>query len=66
LKFNDYLKKMVATDEVRMWYKKIQSIWKWFEEIRKVLRVSRELSEKGQINSPTMTNEMNQELKKIF
>ena len=37
LKFNKYLKKMVDTNEVMMWYKKIQCIWKWFEEIRKVL-----------------------------
>jgi len=66
LKFNEYLKKMVATNEVQMWYKKIQCIWKWFEEIRKVLRVSRELSEKGQMNSPTMANENDQELKKAI
>lgn len=66
LKFNDYLKKMVATNEVQIWYKKIQFIWKWFEEIRKVLRVSRELSEKGQMNSPTMANENDQELKKMI
>jgi hypothetical protein len=66
LKFNDYLKKMVATDEVQMWYKKIQCIWKWFEEIRTVLRVGRELSEKGQMNSPTTANENDGELKKII
>jgi hypothetical protein len=66
LKFNDYLKKMVTTEEVQMWYKKIQCIWKWFEEIRKVLRVGRELSEKGQMNSPTTANENNEELKKIL
>jgi len=66
LKFNGYLKKMVNTNEVQICYKKIQCIWKWFEEIRKVLRVSRELSEKGQINSPTMANEIDQELKKTI
>lgn len=66
LKFNKYLKKMVDTNEVMIWYKKIQCIWKWFEEIRKVLRVSRELSEKGQLNSPTMANEMDQELKRTI
>lgn len=66
LKFNDYLKKMVATDEVQMWYKKIKCIWKWFEEIRKVLRVSRELSEKGQMNSRTMSNENDEGLKKTI
>jgi hypothetical protein len=66
LKFNEYLKKMVATHEVQMWYKKIQYIWKWFEEIRKVLRVSRELSEKGQMNSPTTANENDEELKKTI
>lgn len=66
LKFNKYLKKMVDTNEVMMWYKKIQCIWNWFEEIRKVLRVSRELSEKEQNNSPTMANEMDQKLKKTI
>jgi len=66
LKFNDYLKKMVATDEVRCGISKIQCIWKWFEEIRKVLRVGRELSEKGQMNSPTTANENDEELKKII
>src|SRR3989304_5893266 len=57
---------MVDTNEVQMWYKKIQFIWKWFEEIRKVLRVSRELSEKGQMNSPTMANENDKELNKTI
>jgi len=66
LKFNDYLKKIVATNEVQMWYNKIEYIWKWFEEIRKVLRVSRELSEKGQMNSPTLANENDHELKKTI
>jgi hypothetical protein len=66
LKFNDYLKKILSMKEVQMWYKKIQSIWKWFEEIRKVLRVSRELSEKGQMNSPMLANEVDQELKKTI
>jgi hypothetical protein len=66
LKFNEYLKNMININEVQIWYQKIQCSWKWFEEIRKVLRVSRELSLKGQINSPTMANEMNQELKKTI
>jgi len=66
LKFNEYLKKMVNTKEVQMLHTKIQCIWKWFEEIRKVLRVSRELSEKGQINSATMSNEIDNELKKTI
>jgi len=66
LNFNKYLKKMVDTNEVMMWHKKIQCIWKWFEEIRKVLRVSREFSEKEQNNSPTMANEMDQKLKQTI
>lgn len=58
LKFAEYLKKLADTNEVMNSYDKIKRIWEWFEEIRKVLRVSREFSEKEQNNLPTTANEI--------
>jgi hypothetical protein len=58
LKFEEYLKKLAETQEVMNSYKKIKLIWKWFEEIRKVLRMSREFSGKEQNNFPTNANEI--------
>jgi hypothetical protein len=58
LKFNEYLKNLLDTKEVNELYKKMKQIWKWFEEIRIVLRVSREFSEKEQDHLPTKTDEI--------
>ncbi len=69
LKFEEYLKKLTETMEVKAWHTKIKLIWEWFEEIRKVLRVSREFSEKEQDVSLTNADEMepkfNDTIKKI-
>jgi hypothetical protein len=48
LRLEDYLKKLAEAVEIKAWHSKIKSIQKWFEEIRKVLRVSQELSDKEQ------------------
>jgi Asp-tRNA(Asn)/Glu-tRNA(Gln) amidotransferase C subunit len=61
LKFEGYLKKLTETMEVKALHSKIKVIWGWFEEIRKVLRVSREFSTNEQDISPTKANEMEPE-----
>jgi hypothetical protein len=53
LKFDAYLKKLVDDKDVKLYFRKIGHIWGWFEEIRKVLRVSREFSGREQNNLPT-------------
>jgi hypothetical protein len=58
LKFEEYLQKLSETMEVKILHSKIQVIWRWFDEIRKVLRVSREFSTNEQDVSPTKANEM--------
>ncbi len=58
LKFEDYLKKLTETMEIKAFYSKIRIIQLWFENIRKVLRVSREFSEKEQNVFPTKVNEI--------
>lgn len=58
LKLEEYLKTLASNKEVMNSYKNIKSIWKWFEEIRKVLRVSREFSGKEQNNLPTKAEEI--------
>jgi hypothetical protein len=69
LNFEDYLKKLTETKEVKALNSKIKTIWGWFEEIRRVLRVSREFSTNEQDASPTKANETEPEfndlLKKI-
>ncbi len=58
LKFEEYLKKLIETMEIKAYHSKIKLIQAWFEEIRKVLRVSREFSDKEQNVLPTKVNEM--------
>ena len=53
LKFDAYLKKLVDDKDVKLYFTMIGHIWGWFEEIRNVLRVSREFSGKEQNNLPT-------------
>ena len=53
LKFDAYLKKLVDDKDVKSYFTTVGHIWEWFEEIRCVLRVSREFSGKEQNNRPT-------------
>ena len=66
LKFEDYLKKLTETKEVKALHSKIKVVWGWFEEIRKVLRVSREFSTNEQDASPTKANEMELEFEEML
>jgi len=66
LKFEDYLKKLTETKEVKALHSKIKVVWGWFEEIRKVLRVSREFSTNEQDFSPTKANEMEPEFNDVL
>lgn len=63
LKFKDYLKKLTETKEVKVLHSRIKAVWGWFEEIRRVLRVSRELSTNEQDAKPTKANEIEPEFK---
>ncbi|WP_305064896.1 transposase [Methanococcoides sp.] len=58
LKFDAYLKKLVDDKDVKLYFTKIGHIWGWFEEIRSVLRVSREFSGKEQNNLPTNADKL--------
>jgi hypothetical protein len=58
LKLEDYLKKLADTMEIKAWHSRIKLIQEWFEEIRKVLRVNREFSDKEQNVLPTKVNEI--------
>lgn len=66
LKFEDYLKKLTEEKEIKALHSKIKAVWEWFEEIRKVLRVSREFSTKEQDISPTKANEMKPEFEDLL
>jgi hypothetical protein len=66
LKFEGYLKKLTETMEVKELHSKIKVIWGWFEEIRKVLRVSREFSKNEQDVSPTKSNELKPEFNEVL
>lgn len=59
LKFQEYLKIFAAdTREVKNLYNEIKCIWKWLQEIRKVLGISREFNGKKQNNLQTYSNEI--------
>jgi len=66
LKFEDYLKKLTETKDVKALHSKIKVIWGWFEEIRKVLRVSREFSTNEQDVSPTKAKELKPEFNEVL
>lgn len=66
LKFEGYLQKLTETMEVKELHSKIKVVWGWFEEIRKMLRVSREFSTNEQDASPTKANEMEPEFKDLL
>ncbi len=66
LKFEEYLQKLAETMEVKVLHSKIKVIWEWFDEIRKVLRVSREFSTNEQDVSPTKVNEMEPEFNDVI
>jgi len=58
LKLDEYLKTLIKSSEVMILSNKIMHMRLWFEEIRKVLRVSREFSGKEQNILPTKTSEI--------
>lgn len=60
LKFEKYLKKLTEIMEIKVCCNKIKHIQPWFEEIRKELQVSRELSNKEQNLIPAKVSEMEQ------
>jgi len=66
LKFEDYLKKLAEMMEIKELHSKIKAVWEWFEEIRRVLRVSREFSTNEQDVSPKKANEMEPEFKELL
>jgi hypothetical protein len=66
LKFEDYLKKLTETNEIKALHSKIKAVWGWCEEIRRMLRVSREFSTNEQNVSPTKANEMEPEFKDLL
>ena len=60
LKFDAYLKKLVNDKDVKLYFTMVGHIWGWFEEIRSVLRVSREFSGKEQNNIATDADRLKQ------
>ncbi len=58
LKLEDYLKKLAETIEIKAWHTRIKLIQEWFDEIRKVLRVSREFSDKEQNVQPSKASDI--------
>jgi len=62
LKFDNYLKKLVNDKDVKLYFTTVGHIWGWFEEIRSVLRVSREFSGKEQNNVVTDADKLKRKL----
>lgn len=62
MKFDEYLGELTENDDVKISCTEIKRIWRWFEEIRNVLQISRELSGREQNNVPTSAVELKQKL----
>lgn len=62
LKFDEYLGELTENDDVKINCTGIKRIWGWFEQIRRVLQISRELSGKEQNNVPMGAEELKQKL----
>lgn len=66
LDFTGKLRKLVENSDVKTRYHQIMRIWVWFEKVRKVLRVSRDLSGKEQNTIPTSAEDMKTKLKQVL
>lgn len=66
LDFTEKLRKMVENSDVKTMYHQIMRIWVWFEEVRKVLRVSRDLSGKEQNTIPTSAEDLKMKLEQVL
>ncbi len=66
LKFDEYLGELAENNDVKISCNEIKRIWSWFEQIRRVLQISRELSGKEQNSVPTGANELKQKLEYVL
>lgn len=66
LDFTEKLRKLVRNSDVKTRYHQIMRIWVWFEKVRKVLRVSRDLSGKEQNTIPTSAEDLRTKLKQVL
>jgi hypothetical protein len=66
LKFDEFLGELTENDDVKKDCTEIKRIWNWFEQIRNVLQISRELSGREQNNVPTSAEELKQKLESLL
>lgn len=66
INFLGEIEKLTERADVKMHYLQIKKIWNWFEEVRKVLRVSRHLSKNGQKSEPSNAKDIKMELEKVL
>lgn len=66
LDFTEKLRKLVDRSDVKTRYHQIKRVWVWFEKVRTVLRVSRDLSGKEQNTIPTSAEDMKTRLKQVL
>lgn len=66
LKFDEYLGEFIENDDMKISCTGIKRIWGWFDHIRRVLQISRELSGKEQNNVPTNAEELKQKLECVL
>lgn len=66
LDFNEITEKLLQRGDIKTHHSRLRRIWNWFEEVRKILEVSRDLKADEQGNEPKSAVEIKKNLQKLF
>ncbi len=66
LELYEYIEKPIQIDEIKTHYFQLGIIWNWFEDVRKILEVSRHLKDEGQKNEPKSAVELKNSMQKLI
>jgi hypothetical protein len=66
LEFYEKIEKLVMTEDVKKHFLVLEKVWNWFEEVRKILDVSRHLKDEKQITDPKTATYLKNDLRKLI
>ncbi len=66
LELYEYIEKLIQTGEIKTQYFRLGKIWNWFEEVRKILEVSRHLKDDGQKIEPKLAVDIKNSMQKLI
>ena len=66
LELYESIEKLIQIGEIKTHYFRLGIIWNWFEDVRKILEVSRHLKDDGQKNEPKSAVELRNSLQELI